>query len=154
VSKYTIAEREQVKTIVSLLTIKRIPDSDILEEIERQTGKSIKKKSLWYIRQQIKKESYEWYKELRQGEFEYLHQFRERVSEIMDLQRKAHQIYDNTTNPSIQLDAISELHKLSISLSNLYDIAPYIVPKMGADLVNNDNSLSTTQQIKEQDIIV
>ena len=151
-SKYTIAEREQVKTIVAVLTIKRIPDSDILDEIERQTGKRINKKSLWSIRQQIKKESYEWYKQLRQGEFEYLHQFKERINEIMDLQRKAYQIYDNTDNPSIKLDAISELHKLSQSLSNLYDIAPYIVPKMGADLDNN--SLSTTQQVKEQDIIV
>jgi len=150
--KYTVAERERVKTIVATLTIKRIPDSEILEEIGRQTGKTINRASLWHIRQQIKKESFEWYKELRQGEYEYLHQFKERINEIMDLQRKAYQVYDNTSNPAIQLDAIAELHKLSISLSNLYDVAPYIVPKMGADL--NGHSLSTKKPVKEQDIIV
>jgi len=125
VSKYTIAEREQVKTIVSLLTIKRIPDPDILQEIQRQTGKSINRKSLWHIRQQIKKESYKWYKQLREGEFEYLYEFRERINEIMDLQRRHHKIIqDNEHNPSIQQMSLAALHKLNATLSNYFDSLP------------------------------
>jgi hypothetical protein len=79
------------------------------------------------IKQQIKRESYHWYKTMREGEYEYLHEFKERINEIMDLQKKVHKIIDNNeNNPAIQLNAISELHKLNITLSNYFDVAPSI----------------------------
>lgn len=154
VSKYTVAERELVKTIVAALTIKRVPDSDIKEELERQTGKSVNRASLWYIREQIKKESYQWYKQLREGQFEYLYEFKQRINEIIDLQQRHHKIIqDNESNPSIVQTSLAELHKLNITLSNYFDIAPYIIPNMGDDIQNN--SLSITQQDKpRKDIIV
>jgi hypothetical protein len=149
VPKYTTAERELIKTIVSILTIKRIPDSDIKDEIQRQTGKSINRKSLWHIRQQIKHESLKWYSQLRQGEYEYIHEFKERINEIMDLQRRHYLIIeDNPNNPAIQQTSLAELHKLSITLSNLYDVAPTIVNPVKQN--QNDNTVS----ISQKDIIV
>jgi uncharacterized protein YpbB len=85
------------------------------------------------IRQQIKRESYDWYRTMREGQYEYLHEFKERINEIMDLQRQHHEIIENNKhNPSIQQTSLAELHKLSITLSNLYDIAP--------TLINNNNN--------------
>ena len=69
-SKYTAAERRLVKSIVASLTIKRIPDPEIAREIERQTNKTLSKSGLYYVRQSIKKESYHWYKTMREGEYE------------------------------------------------------------------------------------
>ena len=153
-SKYTAAEREQVKSIVANLSIKRIPDSEIAKDVFKLTGKTLSRSGLYNTRQQIKRQSYEWYKQLREGEFEYLHEFRERILEIIDLQRRHHKIIqDNEHNPSIQQTSLAELHKLNITLSNYFDIAPYISPKLGADLINGQ-TLSNTQQTKEQDIIV
>ena len=86
-SKFTNEERSSIQNIVANLTIKRIPDSLIIKHIEDTTGKSITRKTLWNIRQRLKKESYDWYSELRQGEYEYLHEFKERINEIMDLQQ-------------------------------------------------------------------
>ena len=65
---------------------------------------------------------------MREGEYEYIHEFRERISEIMSLQKKHHEIIDiNEHNPQIQQTSLAELHRLSITLSNLYDVAPTII---------------------------
>ena len=63
-SKYTAAERTLVRSIVANLSLKRIPDSEIKKEIERQTNKTLSKSGLYYVRQSIKKDSYHWYKTL------------------------------------------------------------------------------------------
>ena len=59
--KFTHAERAQVKSSVAKLSIKRIPDSLIIEQITRQTGKTITKMGLFKIKRSIKKESAKWY---------------------------------------------------------------------------------------------
>jgi len=65
---------------------------------------------------------------MREGQYEYIHEFKERINEIIDLQKKLHKIIDkNEHNRQIQLSAIAKLDKLSITLSNLYDVAPLIV---------------------------
>jgi hypothetical protein len=98
---------------------------------------------LYYVRQSIKKESYHWYKTMREGNYEYVHEFRERVSEIMSLQKKHHEIIEsNEHNPQIQQTSLAELHRLTISLSNLYDVAPTIIG------VGKDATISITPETK------
>ena len=137
-SKFLNGERALVKSIVANLTIKRIPDNDILKAISEQTNKTITLRYLSTIKQQIKRESFKWYKTMREGEFEYIHEFRERVSEIMSLQKKHHEIIDNNPNPSVQQTSLAELHRLNITLSNYFDVAPDII----------GHSLSTTPETK------
>lgn len=155
-SKYTNQEKSQIQTIVADLSIKRTPDPVIMKHVLNQTGKRISRKTLWNVRQRLKKDSYHWYKTLREGQFEYLHEFKERINEIIDLQQQHHQIIlEKQKNPSIVQTSLAELHKLNITLSNYYDIAPYIVPNLRADLVSKDNdSISTKTEDKKQDIIV
>ena len=79
---------------------------------------------------------------MREGEYEYIHEFKERINEIIVLQKKRHQIIDpNEHNPQIQQTSLAELHRLSITLSNLFDVAPTIV---------NDVTISTPQQTTRQ----
>jgi hypothetical protein len=102
---------------VANLSIKRVPNAEIIKAVAEQSGRTITERYLSMIKQQIKRESYHWYKTMREGEYEYLHEFKERINEIMDLQKKVHKIIDNNeNNPTIQLNAISELHKLNITL--------------------------------------
>ena len=140
--KFTSAERILVKSIVASLSIKRIPEQDIIDEVYRQTKKTLTKSGLYYIRKDIKKESYHWYKTMREGEYEYIHEFRERINEILDLQKRHYEIADSPTVPiPIKQASLFELHKLTVTLSNLFDVAPYIT--------NNSNAaLSTTSETK------
>jgi deoxyadenosine/deoxycytidine kinase len=131
VAKFTNRERTEIESIVTNLTIKRIPDPLIIKHIENQTGHTITRMTLWNIRQRLKKESYKWYKTLREGQFEYLHEFKERINEIVDLQRMHHEIISRNDNkdvynPTIVQTSLAELHRLNITLSNYFDVAPAI----------------------------
>ena len=144
-AKFTSQERNTIKSLVAALTIKRIPDNEIMKEITKKIGKTITRKTICNVRNRIKKESYNWYKTLRQGEFDYIYEFKERINEIMDLQKRHREIINNNLhNPSIVQTSLAELHRLNITLSNYYDIAPHIVGNL-----KNDNSLSIKQQDKE-----
>lgn len=148
VRKFTNAERSLVKTIVATLSIKRIPESEIIKEIERQTDRTITTRYLYQVKQQIKKDSKKWYETLREGEYEYIHEFRERINEIIWLQKKHNEIIDNNpNNPQIQQTSLAELHRLNITLSNYFDVAPTIVT-----IKQNDTSLPIS--LKDKDIIV
>ena len=148
--KFTTEESRLIESIVARMSIKRIPDSEIITEIQRQTDKKITRQTVYNARQRIKKESYHWYKTMREGQYEYIHEFKERLDEIIWLQKKHYQIIDsNPDNPQIQLSSMAELHRLNITLSNYFDVAPSII---------NDSTLSITPQSKaaepETDFIV
>lgn len=83
--KFTAAERNLVKSIIANLSIKRIPEPEIIKAVFEQTNKTITDRYLYAIKQQIKKESYHWYKTMREGEYEYIHEFKERIAEIMHI---------------------------------------------------------------------
>jgi hypothetical protein len=158
VSKYTNAERALVKSIVGSLTIKRDPESEIIKEVYKQTNKTISRSGIYYVKQQIKRDSFKWYQMLRQGEYEYVHEFKERINEIYFLQKKHYEIIENNANsPSIVQTSLAELHRLNITLSNYFDVAPTIVtnpnpnPKRENEI---DNSIPISQQDKDKDIIV
>ena len=151
--KFTAAERNLIQSIVANLSIKRIPDAVIMQEVYSQTKKTITDVTLYNIRKRLKKESYHWYKTMREGNYEYIHEFRERVSEIMSLQKKHHEIIDNNEdNPQIQQTSLAELHRLTITMSNLYDVAPTIIG------VGPNATISITPETKttttDRDVIV
>jgi hypothetical protein len=153
VPKFTSIERSNLQNLVANLSIKRIPDNEIIKEVYNQIGKTISRRTLVNVRQRIKKQSYKWYSQLREGEYEYLYEFKERINEIVDLQRRHYKIIeDNPNNPAIQQTSLTELHKLNITLSNYFDVAPSIIP-IGAN-ISDGNSISTSFKDKDKDIIV
>jgi hypothetical protein len=147
VGKFTSTERSQVKSLVAELSIKRIPESLIINEIFK-TGKSISRVSLFKIKQSIKKESAKWYQQLRESQFEYIHAFKERIDEIMWLQQKHYEIvYRNEHNPSVQQGSLAALHKLNVTLSNYFDVAPAIADTQQRKL-QAGNSISVQDQAR------
>jgi len=154
--KFTAPEREIIKTLVASLSLKRIPDLEILGEIERQTHKPISQRYLTDIKQLIKRENFHWYKTLRESQYDFLHEYKERINEIMDLQRYHQQIINNDREPTpVKQTSLAELHRLSITLSNLYDVAPGIVN--GITLPTSPEDKTTEQQStisEESEIIV
>jgi hypothetical protein len=142
--KYTTAERQFVNFIVANLSLKRIPDNEIMKEVYSQTQKKLSRSGLYNVKQSIKKDSYQWYKTMREGQYEYIHEFKERINEILWLQRKRHEIIEkNEHNPQIQQTSLAELHRLNITLANYYDIAP--------DIINSGSTISTTSENKTKE---
>ena len=128
VGKFTAGERDLVKRIVATLSIKRVPEPEITNEIYSQSRKTISRQALYDIKQSIKKESYHWYKAMREGQYEYIHEFKERISEIMDLQKMHHKIIDSDKEPTtVKQASMAELHRLNVTLSNYFPVAPDII---------------------------
>jgi len=152
--KFTPAERPLVKSMVATLTIKRIPDSEIIKEIEKQTHKKISRQSVTKIRQQIKKDSYKWYQTLRQGHYEYIYEFKERINEIVWLQQKHHEIIENSNIPQVQQASLVELHKLNLTLSNYFDVAPDIIDNSPIPTSSQDHDKTIPAYEKQETIIV
>jgi hypothetical protein len=151
VPKFTARERNLIQFIVANLSIKRIPDTEIMKEVYRQTNKTISDVTLYNVRKRIKKESYHWYKTMREGEYEYIHEFKERINEILWLQKKHHEIIDTSPNLQIQQNSLAELHRLNITLSNYFDVAPSIVN--GLALPTTSESKPQTTTTKQQYIV-
>ena len=127
-SKFTIGERTLIKNIVATLSIEKTPNQQIIQEIYQKTNKIVTRKEIYNVRQRIKKDSYQWFKTLREGQYEYIHEFKGRIEEILWLQMKHHNIIDkNQDSPQVQHTSLTELHRLNITLSNYFDVAPGIV---------------------------
>jgi hypothetical protein len=155
VPKFTNTERNLVKSLVAILSIKRIPDIEVIAEIKKQTGKSISRISLYKIKKQIKKDSYEWYQTLREGHYEYIHEFKERINEIVWLQQKHHEIIQkNINNPQIQQSSLVELHKLNLTLSNYFDVAPDIIGNSSISTSSKNHDKAIPASEKQEAIIV
>ena len=104
--KFTSIERLNLQNIVANLTIKRIPENEIIKEVYNQTGKTISRRTLCNVKQRIKRDSFKWYKTLREGEYEYIHEFKERINEIVDLQKRHHEIIDSTKESTVNKQSI------------------------------------------------
>ena len=154
-AKFTFEERTIVKSIIANLSLKRISDDEIIKEVERQTGKIISRQSLYNLRQQIKKESYDWYIRLRESKFEYLHEFKERINEILWLQLKHHDLIENNKhNPQIQQTSLAELHKLNITLANYFDVAPDIINGITISKTSENKDKKTEDRTATDNILV
>ncbi len=151
--KFTAAERIAIKSIVASLTIKRLPDADIQDAIVKETGKTFSRASLHRTRQRIKRDSYNWYKTMREGEYEYIHEFKERINEVLSLQKFHHQIIDSPTEPTtVKQTSLAELHRLNITLSNYFDVAPDIIN--GSTLSETPKAPSTKATTTDRDEII
>ena len=49
---------------------------------------------------------------MQQGQFEYIHEFKERIDEILWLQKKHHDIIDNNPNPSGTTNILSRTSQI------------------------------------------
>ena len=86
---------------------------------------------------------------MREGEYEFIHEFKERINEILFLQKKHHEIVeDNSMNPQVQQTSLAELHRLSITLSNLFDVAPTIINgTIAVPTTSETKTVQTTSEI-------
>lgn len=137
--KFTQDEKAIVKGIVAAMSIKRLESPEIIKEIYAQTNKMVTKQTISNIRKKIKKDSYKWYSKMRESEFEYIHEFKERIDEILWLQRKHYNIIEQAPDYGTQQTSLAELHRLNITLSNYFDVAPEII---------NDSTISTPSEKK------
>ena len=87
---------------------------------------------------------------MREGQYEYIHEFRERINEIMDLQKRHYEIVDNDREPTpVKQTSLAELNRLNITLSNYFEVAPTVVN--GITLPTTPESKTVRESETEQE---
>ena len=94
-------------------------------------------------------------KHLQQDHFGFIQLFFDRVEEIKYLQRKQWEIINNNPNsPDLHLACMKELHSLTISLADLYDVLPAVVstrPNFDSGNYEPDHNLKTKLDSRDLD---
>lgn len=127
--KFTATERSSIQSIVATLSLKRVPDTEIIEEISQTIKKTITRREIYNVRNRIKKDSFKWFVKLRDNEYEYLHEYKERINELNWLYKKHHEIVDQfSKDPTVVQNSLAQLHKLNTSLTESYNYLPNIIP--------------------------
>ena len=148
-SKFTRAERQFIKSIVASASLKRLTDNEVIEEIQKHIPdkEPVRREYLYSIRKSIKKDSFNWYNKLREGKYDYIHEYKERINEILSLQKMHHEIIENNKhNPAIQQTSLAELHRLSVTLSNFYDVASDIVIHATIPKISKDTTIQPSRE--------
>jgi hypothetical protein len=136
--KFTKAKSNFLQGIVHGLTLDRFSDSEIVQYLKDQHNIQIERSTVYKIRKRIEKEGKTWYEQLRQSDYKYIYTYKERIDSLNRYQRKLNEIMNKESSSNIvKIKAISELHKIEITLAKLYGNLSNVFPSSD----NNDFSI-------------
>ena len=76
------------------------------------------------IKNSVVEEAEKWYIELRDSGAKYIAVYKERLDSLLSYQKKLHELCESESSPELVLRAISELHKIEMSLHTLMKELP------------------------------
>ena len=121
---FTKAEREYVKGIVHNYSLQRWTDQDIVDYLREEKKIKIGRSTVTKIKNSVVEEAEKWYIELRDSGAKYIAVYKERLDSLLSYQKKLHELCDSESSPELVLRAISELHKIEMSLHTLMKELP------------------------------
>jgi transposase-like protein len=74
VPKFNKSEREYVKDIVNLYSLKRFSTEEIIRGIYEVTKRKVTPVYISQVRKRIREDAAKWYRSIRDGEYEYIYQ--------------------------------------------------------------------------------
>jgi hypothetical protein len=136
------SDREYVRGTIHNLSLSRWTDQEIVDYLRDEKQIEIARSTVNSIKNQIDKQAEKWYIELRESRYKYVASYKERIDSLFSYQKKLNQIIDFYMQPGQILysdtivRAIAELHKIEISIFNLFKQ----LPDLGLEQdVNQDN---------------
>jgi len=126
------SEKEYVRGIVHNLSLSRWTDQEIVDYLHSEKKIDIARTTVNTIKNQIERKAEKWYIELRQSRFKYVAMYKERIDSLLSYQKKLNKIiefYMQATDIRYSdtiIKAISELHKIELSLFSMWKQLPNI----------------------------
>jgi hypothetical protein len=127
--KLKAAERQKLKQLVADSILCRLTEEETVDYIEKSLGLRFCIRYIRYVKGWLRRDMQDEFVRLRQDKYAYIHEYLQRINEIKDLQRNTRIIMGKATDWNLRLKCISELHSLSLSLANLYDLLPAITER-------------------------
>lgn len=125
--KLTKLQRDRLRRYVLDGMLMRLSPEENLIYIRSKINLKLSDRYVRHMRNKLKQERLEEYKKLKMQRYDFVLQYLERIEEIRNLQKKQWDMFnDNEGNVITQQMCLKELHSLTNSLANLYDILPAI----------------------------
>ena len=128
-SKLNQLQREQLKRIILDSVLQRLTTAEAQAHVKDKLGVEITIDYLNHVKMELRQDSQKELSHLRKNRLSYMnHLFFERIDEVKNMQRKLWEIItDNQEEkPDTAIRCISELHKLSQSLCQMYEMLPLL----------------------------
>ena len=108
--------------------MQRLMTEESLLYIKDKLELKVSKDYFNHVRASLKRDVEKDLKHIQKDRFAYIQIYFDRIEEVKCIQKKLWQIVNqNEDKPNLQISCLSELHQLTVSLANLYDILPAIV---------------------------
>ena len=124
--RWTKAERQYVQGIIHNYSLQRWTDQDIVNFLWQEKKIKIGRSTVTTIKNRAEKEAEKWYISLRESSAKYIAIYKDRLDSLSSYQRKLHELINirGDSNPELVLRAISELHRIELSLHTLMKELP------------------------------
>jgi hypothetical protein len=151
--KFTNLQKEVFKRLVLDCILQRLTTEEALEyinpKLKAKYDIEIGGDYFRHVKMDLRRDSQKELDHLRKNRLSYMNQlFIERADEIKAMQRKLWEIitYNQEDKPDVAIRSISELHKISQSLSQMYEMLPFLghLPSDAFTGIDSDDSNITT----------
>ena len=126
--RWTKAEKQYIQGIVHNYSLQRWTDQDIVNFLWEEKKIKIARSTVTTIKNQVEQQAEKWYIELRESGAKYIAVYKERLDSLLYYQKRLNEIVDSylpkQIYPEIVIRAISELHKIEMSLHTLMKELP------------------------------
>jgi hypothetical protein len=122
-------ERDKLKQLVADSILNRFTPDETLQYIENNIHIRISERYMLQVKAWLKRDMQKEFLELRKDKDAYIREYLHRINELKDLQRYQHILQAKTDSPFLQHRCAIELHALTLSLANLYDLLPAITAR-------------------------
>jgi hypothetical protein len=122
-------ERDKLKQLVADSILNRFTPDETLQYIENNIHIRISERYMLQVKAWLKRDMQKEFLELRKDKDAYIREYLHRINELKDLQRYQHMLMARTPSQFLQHRCAIELHALTLSLANLYDLLPAITER-------------------------
>jgi hypothetical protein len=147
--KLTKTQRDRLKQLVAYSLFNRFTTQETIDYIEKMLKVKLSVRYVQQARQWLKEDMQKEFMTYRQDNFAYTAEYLQRINEIKDLQRNTRILMNKTKTDNFRLKCISDLHRLTLSLANLYDLLPAI--SMYGSSMSQPSSSYHNQKIKKRE---
>jgi hypothetical protein len=126
--RFSQFQKDYIKQLIVECEVQRFTVTESMAYIKEKLKDEISVEHFYHMKRRIKKNLDAKLSYLHKDRTAFIDQlFFKRVSELEKLQKERWRLYrDNANNPHLQKDCLRELHQLTITLANMYDVLPQL----------------------------
>jgi hypothetical protein len=119
--KFTDLQKGYLKQFVADCLIKRFTLEESLLYLKDKLGIEVEEDEFYYLKGELKRDLRRNVHYLRRYEYAYIREYLDRIDEMKLIQKRLwNLIEDNSDNPQLQKDCLSELSRATIALADFY----------------------------------